>query len=329
MDTGYMSAYSKPTDAHSYLSPTSCTSPHLTEEGISVSKTVGVRLRSIHSNDQELLSSLNLYSGFLIARGYQEKSVKYYLASMANRDRVGVLNGMYKPKPKLTVPLVTDLHPAITTLSDTMSTTFSSALKADPILNILIPPTSLLVSYRKLPNLKRLLCSPDQNKLAIPQVRMDTGYMDTGCHCMVCKASNFGKFVSSPSMPGFRVPIPTQTSCASGPAIVYYLVCKSGRPECARAHYVGMASTKSKQKPMAYRWANHKSHHNQGVNKCMMSDHLLSCHMGENAQDFVNITILEECSSPEVAKEKEIEWTYRLFAFYPTGLNKREEVDLN
>ena len=68
-----MSAYSKPTDAHAYLSPSSCTAPHLNEEGISVAKTVGARLRAIHSSDQDLLNSLNHYSGYLIARGYQEK----------------------------------------------------------------------------------------------------------------------------------------------------------------------------------------------------------------------------------------------------------------
>ena len=56
---------------------------------------------------------------------------------------------------------------------------------------------------------------------------------------------------------------------------------------------------------MVLRWANHKSYHDKGVNKCIMSDHLLSCHVGEQAQDFINITILEECSMPEVAREKD------------------------
>ena len=64
-----------------------------------------------------ILNSLNLYSGYLIARGYQEKSVKFHLASMANRDRLGMLSGQFKAKPKLTIPLVTNLHPAITCLS--------------------------------------------------------------------------------------------------------------------------------------------------------------------------------------------------------------------
>ena len=167
-----------------------------------MAKTVGARLRSIHSSDSDLLNSLNLYSGYLIARGYQEKSVKFHLASMANRDRLGMLSGQFKPKPKLTVPLVTNLHPAITCLSSMMSTSFSSACRSDPLLNILLPTSSLLVSYRKLPNLNRFLCSPDQNKFVSPNHA--SGYLDTGCRCMVCIISDVGKYVSPPSMPGYE-----------------------------------------------------------------------------------------------------------------------------
>ena len=256
-----MSAYSKPTDIHAYLSPTSCTAPHLNEEGVSVAKTVGVRLRTIHSNDADLLHSLNLYSGYLIARGYQEKSVKYHLSCMANRDRTALLLGQYKPKPKVTVPLVTNLHPAITCLSSIVPQSFSPAIKEDPLLNIILPFSSLIVS--------------------------------------------------------------------SGPAVVYHLTCKSGRPECRRAHYVGMASTTDPaKKPMSLRWSNHKSHHKKGRNMCGMTSHLLTCHKGEDMQKFVSITILEECQNQEIAKEKEIAWCHRLFSFHPAGLNCREERSL-
>ena len=325
------SAYSKPTDAHAYLSPSSCTAPHLNEEGISVAKTVGARLRAIHSSDQDLLHSLNHYSGYLIARGYQEKSIKFHLASMANRDRMGTLSGQFKPKPKFIVPMVTDLHPAITCLSTMISTSFSPVLQSDPILNIIIPPTSLVVAYRKLPNLMRYLCSPDQNKfMSQPPLNNVCGYLDTGCRCMVCKVSNFGRFVSSPSLPGFKLPIPGQVSCKSGPAVVYHLVCQSGRPECRRAHYVGMASTsKPNQNPMPYRWSNHKSHHKAAKNLCQMTNHLITCHKNENPQDFVTITMLEACRDKFEAKERETIWAYNLFAFHPTGLNIREEIQFN
>ena len=322
-----MSAFSKPTDAHAYLSPSSCTAPHLNEEGISVAKTVGARLRSIHSSDQDLLNSLNLYSGYLVARGYQDTSIKFHLASMANRDRMSMLSGQFKPKPKLTVPLVINLHPAITCLSTMVSTHLSVACKADPILNVLIPPKSLVVAYRKLPNLMRLLCSPDQNKFISPPSPPVTGYVNTGCRCMVCKASNFGRFVISPSLPGYKIPIPATLTCSSGPAVVYHLVCRSGRPECRQAHYVGMASTsKANQKPMASRWANHKAHHKAGRNLCQMTEHLITFHKHEDAQSLVKLTLLDVCSNQEEAKLKETQWSYKLFSFYPAGLNIREEI---
>ena len=88
------------------------------------------------------------------------------------------------------------------------------------------------------------------------------------------------------------------------------------------------STTKANQKPMSNRWANHKSHHKAGRNNCQMSEHLITFHKNESAQDLVTITILEACPNQEVAKERETIWAYNLFAFYPAGLNKREEVEL-
>ena len=42
---------------------------------------------------------------------------------------------------------------------------------------------------------------------------------------------------------------------------------------------------------------------------------------------LLKITLLEAANSPEEAKILEVQWTRRLFAFKPTGLNMREEVD--
>ena len=41
----------------------------------------------------------------------------------------------------------------------------------------------------------------------------------------------------------------------------------------------------------------------------------------------LDITLLEAANSPEEAKTLEVQWTRRLFAFKPTGLNIREEAD--
>ena len=57
-----------------------------------------------------------------------------------------------------------------------------------------------------------------------------------------------------------------------------------------------------------------------------MTDHLLTCHKNENAQEFVKIAILEACPDATSAKERETIWTFKLSGFYPAGVNKREEV---
>ena len=326
-----MTESSKPTDVHAYLAPSSCSAPHLTSEGVSVAKTVGVRLRALHTNDSDLLNSLNRYCGYLLARGYQETSVKFHLSAMANRDRGGVLRGLYKQGARLTVPLVTDLHPAITMASSTLGDTLGAAVRRDSLLNALLPNNSLLVAYRRLPNLSRLLCGPDQNKfLNMPPRSSPTGHINTGCRCQVCKASTFGPFVSPPSLPGYKLQVCGPVTCSSGPALVYHLTCKSGRPQCSRAHYTGSASSSNQDaKPMCLRWSNHKSHHRKGKNLCQMTDHLLTWHQGEDPQQFVKITILEACPDLHTARERETVWSHRLFSFYPSGLNKREEIQID
>ena len=137
-----VSSYSKPTDCHAYLSPSSCSSPHLTKLGISLAKTVGMRLRAIHTNDYDLLASLNEYSGYMVARGYEEDSIKFHLSAMANRSRTMVLKEEYRPPPQFSVPFVSTLHPATTVLSKLVKTSFSQASSLDNLLEFIIPKAS-------------------------------------------------------------------------------------------------------------------------------------------------------------------------------------------
>jgi hypothetical protein len=265
----------------------------------------------------------------MIARGYREDFIKYHLSAMANRSRSLVLKGEYKPTPKFAVPLVSTLHPATTVLSKFVRDSFAEASNQDTLLDFLLPKSSLLVTYTRLPNLQLLLCKNDQNHLATASPPPPVlGYLNLGCNCNVCQASTFSKFVHPPSMPGYCVKIPETTSCQSGPALIYHLVCKSQRKECQLAHYVGRASTSvPNRRAMASRWANHKSHFRQGHDFCAMTTHLLRFHRGEDPQQFVSIQILQSAPDIEAAKSLEKLWTRKLFAYIPTGLNIREEED--
>ena len=320
-------SYSKPTDCHAYLHPASCSSPHLNVNGISLAKTVGTRLRTIHSNDSALLQDLNIYCGYMCARGYKESSIKYNLATMANRSRALLLQGHYHKPPSLVVPLVTDLHPSTTILTKVTKQSFGEASDLDPLLRYLLPKESLVVAYKKLPNLQLLLCRNDQNALVNrPSPSQIHGYQDTGCRCLVCKASTFGNLVKSPAMPGFVVKLRSNITCKSGPGVIYHIVCKADQTHCRLAHYVGRAfSNKPSVYPMAARWSNHKSHFKYSYDNCELTKHLMKYHRGENPQTFLKIQLLEVVNNEEEAIERELFWTRKLFAFVPSGLNKRKE----
>ena len=153
-----------------------------------------------------LLQDLNIFCGYKCARGYKESSVKYNLATMANRSRSLLLQGHYHKPQSFVVPLVTALHPSTTILTKVTKQSFDEASNLDPLLGYLLPKESLVVAYRKLPSLQLILCRNDQNALvnrpAPPHI---PGYRDTGCKCLVCRASTFGNIVQSPAMPGFLV----------------------------------------------------------------------------------------------------------------------------
>ena len=100
----------------------------------------------------------------------------------------------------------------------------------------------------------------------------------------------------------------------------------SGRRECSRAHYTGRASTSdARKRPMAGRWANHKSHAKNNHDFCAFTSHLLAFHKGEDPQQFVQLQILQSAPDLETANKLEKEWTLKLFCFVPTGLNLRDE----
>ena len=246
---------------------------------------------------------------------------------MANRSRSMLISGGYKIENKFVMPLVTNLHPATTVLTPIVKKAFEVASTCDPVLKYLFPLSSIVVAYKKLPSLKFLICRNDQNSLvAPPQPFNNFGYKDTGCKCLLCLASTFGRYAVSPAMPGYKLKLPETISCKSGPGVVYHIVCHSGKEQCKNAHYVGRLFTNNNHKfPMRLRWSTHKSHFRTGFNGCKMTDHLLKFHKGENPQTFLKVTILQQANTLEETLNLEIKWTRRLFAYTPTGLNEREE----
>ena len=202
---------------------------------------------------------------------------------MANMSRLLVLNGDYRPK--FVVPLVSSLYPATTVLSKVVKSSFSRASSGDPVLDVLLPLSSLFVSYTRLPNLQLLLCLNDQNKLATTRPPNKSGPFII--YHLQCK---WGRGECSRAHYTGRASILVQSKRA-----------------------------------MAGGWSNHKSHFKNNHYLCAMTSHLLAFHKGEDPQKFVQIQILHSTPDLETAKKLEKEWTIKLFCFLPTGLNLRDE----
>ena len=261
----------------------------------------------------------------MLSRGYKEGSIKYNLATMANRSRQLLIRGHYHKPPAMVVPSVTDLHPSTTVLSNITKQSFKVAARLDPLIDYLIPKSSLIVTYKKLPNLQLLLCKNDQNSLVSqPTPSQMICYEDTGCRCLVCKASVFGRKVRPPSMPGFVVNLSSNVNCKSGPGVVYHIVCMSGKQSYRLAYYFGRAWTNIPTTfPMHARWSNHKSHFKKYHLNCELT--LSKFRKGENPQDFLKIHILETVKEDNKIVERELYGQRKLFAFWPSGLCKRIE----
>ena len=144
--------------------------------------------------------------------------------------------------------------------------------------------------------------------------------------CLLCRASTFGQRVRSPSMPGFAVKLSSNLTCKSGPGVIYHIVCQANNPHCKLAHYVGRAySSDASVYPMRARWLNHKSHSKHSHKNCEMTKHSLKYHRGENPQNFLKVQLLEAVNSLEEAKDRELYWQRKLFAFWPSGVCVRKE----
>ena len=76
---------------------------------------------------------------------------------------------------------------------------------------------------------------------------------------------------------------------------------------------------------MRLRWSVHKSHFKNNFDQCKLTNHLLRFHKGEDPQTFLKVVIVDVADTLQELLELELIWTRRLFAFYPNGLNVREE----
>ena len=80
--------YSKDTDIHQFLNPTSCHPGHIFK---AIPKALGIRLRrncsDRYENDSKFVENLREYKGYMITSGYEEKVIDKEFGKLAHVSR--------------------------------------------------------------------------------------------------------------------------------------------------------------------------------------------------------------------------------------------------
>ena len=147
------SLYSKPTDAHSYLLPTS-SHPHHVFKSIPYSQCL--RIRRICSENEDAEKNIQDLQDHLSKRGYDPKLVEESIEKAKTVDRSSLLIYNEKKKNKR-VPLVLTYDSRLNKASRTVSEQMSTLHMDEKLCKIFPDPP--LISFRRNRNLRDLLVS--------------------------------------------------------------------------------------------------------------------------------------------------------------------------
>ena len=308
--------YSKPTDSHLYLPPSSAHPRHVFK---AIPFGVASRLRRNCSEDAFLTKRLEEYKGYLVDQGYPKDLVSNGFSKAAKIPRTDLLKPKAKDSKKI-FPFVLTFNPNLPSINRVISKHFH-LLQSSPKLNELFPPKSIISSFRRPKNLKEILAPSKRRNHQ--QHSTTTISSLPGCfrcnkiRCDLCKNFLVNSKTFSSAQTDKIYQVRQRLSCNS--TNVIYLV------HCIKCNlqYVGSTTTEFK-----VRFRNHKSAMKTNKKTCEVaihfnrSPHILS---DFTFQCIDQIQINTSQDTEKLLITKEAYWSAQLFSLAPFGLNKRQE----
>ena len=189
--------YSKPTDSHLYLPPSSCHPKHVFK---AIPFGVATRLKRNCSDETFFAERTAEYKGYLLNQGYPSKLVNNQFSKASAFSRNDLLQTRAKEAKKL-FPFVTTFNPNLPDVRNIIRKHLS-ILHSNPKLKELFPRGSVIPAFRRSKNLKELL-APSRFKIA---EEAQINHHNNGCfkcdrkRCDLCQKF----FVESKFFPSFR-----------------------------------------------------------------------------------------------------------------------------
>ena len=276
--------YSKPSDTHCYLIPTSCHRTHVLKN---IPYGVARRVRQNSSEDTQFLAQRRLSTQHLLDRGYHPDLI---CSAFDKFSDVAARKDLYSLKDKSDkatgmIPMVMDHNPALPNMGSIIHK-HKHILQLDPGLAGLIPSDCVFVSYRKNKTIgdmlvhNRFRSSEGRDQVVEnvenlhPVVELAPGDVaqvddDVGCFacekCYVCRnkfLTPCSQFTSYHSEQIFYI---TKKLTCQSTNIIYLMECNT----CKRST-VGYATT-----TLPLRFSNYKCHIKRGIRTCQLVNHFI------------------------------------------------------
>ena len=306
--------YSKPTDNHLYLPPSSAHPKHVFK---AIPFGVASRLRRNCSEENFLTKRLEEYRGYLVDQGYPADLVSREFCRAASIPRNDLLKAKVRESKKI-FPLVLTYNPNLPPINGLIRKHFHLLLSS-PKLKELFPPKSIISSFRRSKNLKEILAPSRCRKGSSQSVEVPTA----GCftcdktRCDLCKNFFVNSRTFSSAQTGKTYFVRQELSCNSS-NVIYLIHCKK-----CNLQYVGSTTTEFK-----VRFRNHKSSMKTNKKTCEVAIHFNRTPHVLSDFTFQCIDQIQTSTSENTEHlliTKEAYWSAQLFSLSPFGLNKRQE----
>ena len=306
--------YSKPTDSHLYLPPSSAHPKHVFR---AIPFGVALRLRRNCSKDCFLNKRLKEYKGYLVDQGYPEELVSREFSRAASIPRNDLLQAKVRDSKKI-FPFVLTYNPNLPSINGLIKKHFHFLLSS-PNLKELFPPNSIISSFRRSKNLKEILAPSKCRKGSPESITLPSA----GCftcnktRCDLCKNFLVNSQTFSSAQTGKTYFVRQKLSCNSA-NVIYLVHCKK-----CNLQYVSSTTTEFK-----VRFRNHKSSMKTNKKTCEVASHFNRTPHVLSDFTFQCIDQIQNSTSENTENlliTKEAYWSAQLFSLSPFGLNKRQE----
>ena len=317
--------FSKASDTHCYLIPTSCHKPHIIRN---IPVGVARRLRRNNSEEHNFVAQCKIFKDYLMKRGYSSNFCDESFDKFKNMEIRESLYSERKPNDKKScsaVPLVMDNNPALPNMGSIIHK-HKHLLDLDPELKKHVNKASVFVSYRKNKTIGDMLIhnrfkpsKQSENSVAVDEstiLNVDNNISantvnDWGCFacgkCYCCKKGYLSPCTSFTSFHTEQVFSHTQTISCQDVGLIYLA-------ECITCEISNVGFTTYN---IPKRFSNHKCHIKKGKRTCRLDSHFIDIDhkldlSSQNAYDtslskHLKIILIEKCTFPDGATQEERE----------------------